>query len=433
MLAKGLIRKSQSEYAAPHFYVDKADTPTTKEYRAVTDFRALNDITVKNKYPLPRADELFDKLVHAKYFSKIDLRTGFYQIPIAEQDRHKTAFITSQGLFEYNVLPMGLCNSPAIFMQLMNDTFREYLGKSVLVFLDDIIVFSNTLEEHEQHLRLALKQLRDQRLYVKLSKSELCTDEVEFLGHHVGSRGLRVMEDKIEAVRDWPVPKSMRELRAFLGLAGYYRRFVKGYSKISLPMSDLVRNTPVGRFTDEWGIKQQQSFDQLKQSLQSTPILMLPDPNLPFVINCDASGYAVGAVLQQDQGDGLKPIAYMSRKMNAAETRYPVHEQELLAIITALTTWRHHLEGTDIPIRIRTDHKSLIHFQTQPMLSGRQTRWIETLSRYNYVVEYMKGSENIVADALSRRVDHNDGTVPLDRQPILSIRKEHLKQLIKYS
>ena len=431
MLQKKLIRVSQSEYAAPHFYVDKPETPTTGEYRAVTDFRALNEITIRNKYPLPRADELFDKLAKAKYFSKIDLRTGFYQILIAEEDRHKTAFTTSQGLFEYNVLPMGLCNSPAIFMQLMNDTFREYLDKWVLVFLDDIIVYSQTLEEHEQHLRLVLKRLRDQRLYVKLSKSEFCKGEVEFLGHYVGREGIRVMEDKIQAIRDWPRPKNMKELRSFLGLAGYYRRFVKGYSSIALPISDLVRNTPTGKFMDSWGSSQELAFMELKQTLQATPVLILPDPTLPFVVDCDASGYAIGAVLQQDRGKGLQPIAYMSKKMLAAETRYPVHEQELLAIISALTTWRHHLEGTDIPVRIRTDHKSLIHFQQQPMLSGRQTRWLEILSRYNYIIEYMRGIENTAADALSRRIDHNDGLVPLEREPVFVDNKGTFEQINK--
>jgi len=413
MLAKELIRPSQSEYAAPHFYVDKPETPTTGEYRAVTDFRRLNERTVKNRYPLPRADQLFDRLAHAKYFSKIDLRTGFYQILIAEADRHKTAFTTSKGLFEYNVLPMGLCNSPGVFMALMNDTFREYLDKFVLVFLDDIIVYSDTLEDHERHLRLALQRLRQQRLYAKLSKSELCQTEVEFLGHHVGRAGLRVMEDKIEAVRDWPVPATLRELRAFLGLAGYYRRFVKGFSEIALPLTELTRNVTHQRL--QWGTKQQLAFVELKQALQSTPVLALPDPKLPFVVHCDASGYAVGAVLQQDRGAGLQPIAFLSRKLSGAETRYPVHEQELLAIITALTTWRHYLSGTDTPVRVRTDHKSLIHFQTQPMLSGRQTRWLETLANFDYVVEYVAGSANGVADALSRRHDLNAPHMKEDR------------------
>ena len=352
MLDKRLISKSQSQFAAPHFYVDKPETAKTGEYRAVTDFRALNAVTIKNKYPLPRADQLFDKLSNAKYFTKIDLRTGFYQILINEGDRHKTAFTTSQGLFEYNVLPMGLCNSPGIFMQLMNDTFAEFLNKFVLVFLDDIIVYSNTLEEHEQHVRQALTRLRQQRLYAKASKSALCKREVEFLGHMVGEHGLRVMQDKIEAVRDWPTPTNLRELRAFLGLAGYYRRFVRNFSAIALPLTELTRNATTSRqkLDLSWGTRQQLAFIELKRALQSTPVLTLPDLSKEFVVQCDASGYAVGAVLQQDHGNGLQPVAFMSKKMVGAETRYPVHEQELLAIITALTTWRHYLEGATHPI-----------------------------------------------------------------------------------
>jgi len=415
MLANGHITRSQSEYAAPHFYVDKADSTATGEYRAVTDYRLLNEQTVKNRYPLPRADQLFDKLAHAKYFSKIDLRTGFYQILIAAEDRHKTAFVTGQGQFEYTVLPMGLCNSPGVFMALMNDTFRAYLDQFVLVFLDDIIVYSDTLEDHERHLRLALQRLREQRLYAKLSKSALCQTEVEFLGHYVGRDGLRVMEDKIEAVRDWPVPTTMRELRAFLGLAGYYRRFVRGFSEIALPLTELTRNVAHQRL--QWGARQQLAFIELKRALQETPVLALPDPTLPFVVNCDASGYAVGAVLQQDRGAGLQPLAFLSKKLTGAESRYPVHEQELLAIITALTSWRHYLSGTSVPVRVRTDHKSLIHFQTQPMLSGRQTRWLETLADYDYAIEYVKGEENGVADALSRRGDLSGGAAPADRPP----------------
>jgi len=419
MLDKGLISKSQSQFAAPHFYVEKPETPTTGEYRAVTDFRALNAVTVRNKYPLPRADQLFDKLSKAKYFTKIDLRTGFYQILINQLDRHKTAFTTSQGLFEYNVLPMGLCNSPGIFMQLMNDTFAEFLNKFVLVFLDDIIVYSNTREEHEQHVRQALTRLRQQRLFAKASKSALCQREVEFLGHMVGEHGLRVMEDKIEAVRDWPVPANMRELRAFLGLAGYYRRFVRDFSAIALPLTELTRNVTRQKLDLSWGTKQQLAFVELKRALQSTPVLVLPDLDKEFVVHCDASGYAVGAVLQQDHGSGLQPVAFMSKKMVGAETRYPVHEQELLAIVSALSTWRHYLEGATHPVRVRTDHKSLTHFQTQPMLSGRQKRWLETLSQFHYKVEYVRGEENLAADALSRRGDHLAVGAPVERPPEL--------------
>jgi hypothetical protein len=417
MLAKGLIRPSQSAYAAPHFYVDKADTPVTGDYRAVTDYRALNALTVKNRYPLPRADTLFERLAHAKYFTKIDLRTGFYQILIAERDRHKTAFTTGSGLFEYNVLPMGLCNSPAVFMQLMNDTFRDQLNKTVLVFLDDIIVFSESIEEHERHVRWALQRLRAQRLYAKMSKSALCVREVEFLGHYVSGDGLRVMQDKVDAVSAWPVPQNISELRAFLGLAGYYRRFVRDFSAIALPLTELTRTLSTRKLAAHWGTRQQLAFVQLKRSLQEAPVLTLPDPARPFVVHCDASGYAVGAVLQQDRGKGLQPVAYMSRKMNGAETRYPVHEQELLAIIEALTAWRHHLQGASHPVTVRTDHKSLEHFQTQPMLSGRQTRWLDTLALFDYRIEYVKGPDNSAADALSRRGDHAGAGGATERPP----------------
>jgi hypothetical protein len=431
MLSKSLIRKSQSEYAAPHFYVEKPDTAKTGEYRAVTDYRALNEITVRNRYPLPRVDELIDQLAGAQWFSKIDLKTGFYQILIREEDRHKTAFITSQGLFEYNVLPMGLCNSPGIFMQLMNDIFREagYLNKFVVAYLDDIVIYSKTKEEHEQHLRQVFKVLRRHKLFVKGSKCELFKEEVQFLGHYVGRKGVRVMDDKIDAVTNWPVPQSLTELRAFLGLAGYYRRFVKDYSKIILPLSDLVKTTTGTTFRDSWGEKQMEAFKAIKEKLQKTPILAIADFEKPFVVHTDASGYAVGAVLQQDLGHGLQPIAYLSKKMKAAETRYPVHEQELLAIVTALETWRHYLQGAAHRITIRTDHKSLVHFQSQPMLSGRQARWLETLSAFDYNIEYIKGEENIAADAFSRRSDHDSAEAPIGRE--LQIVDRHGKRKVE--
>jgi len=403
MLGKKFIRPSSSEFMAPHFYVDKPETPTTGEYRAVTDYRLLNNITRKNKYPLPRVDELFDCLVGCKVFSKIDLRTGFYQIPIKEQDRHKTGFVTGSPprAYEYNVLPMGLCNSPSVFMALMNAIFERkgILGKFVVVFLDDILIFSKSQAEHEEHLRQVMQCLRENRLFAKESKSELCKTEVEFLGHYVGQDGVRVMEDKIQAVKEWPAPTRIKELRAFLGLAGYYRRFVKGFSEIAQPLTELTRASVTTKLP--WGKREQIAFDNLKQALCSTPILVLPDVNKPFVVNCDASGYAVGAVLQQDHGKGLQPVAYLSRKLTGAESRYPTHEQELYAIVEALSTWRHYLHGATHQVIIRTDHKSLQLFQTQPMMSGRQVRWMEILQNYNYKIEYVKGEDNI-ADGPSR-------------------------------
>jgi hypothetical protein len=407
-LKKGFIRASQSSYAAIPFQVSKKGTD---ERRTVVDFRALNQQTVKSKYPLPRMDVLFDRLQGATYFSKLDLRTGFHQIRIAAEDTHKTAFRTSKGLYEYLVLAMGLCNAPGTFMQLMNDTFTDMLNKSVLVFLDDIIIFSNSLEEHQQHLRAVLKRLRREKLYAKKSKCALFQQEVEFLGHYVGVNGLRIMEDKLQAVTDWPTPRNVREVRAFLGLAGFYRRFIRDFSRIALPLTALTRTVTGSGFV--WGTPQQLAFIELKQALQSAPILILPNPELPYVMHTDASGFAVGGVLQQDQGKGLQPIAFLSKKMSDAETRYPVHEQELLAIVTGLATWRHYLVGAEL--RVFTDHKSLIHFQTQPMLSGRQTRWLETLSLFDFTIVYVKGTSNVVADAFSRRADLSADSTPLDR------------------
>ena len=375
-LKRGFLRPSTSAYAAMPFQVPKKDTD---ERRTVVDYRGLNAITVKDKYPLPRMDALFDQMKGAKFFSKLDLRTGFHQIRIREADRHKTAFRTSQGLFEYNVLAMGLCNAPGTFMRMMNDAMREFLHKFVLVFLDDIIIYSDTLEEHQRHLELVMQKLRELKLYAKLSKCILFQSEVDFLGHRVGTRGLRVMEDKVRAIAAWPPPATVRDVRAFLGLTGFYRRFMRGYSDIALPLTRLTRTVTGSPF--EWGPEQQSAFDELKRLAQTAPVLVLPDPTLPYVLHTDASGFAIGAVLQQDQGEGLQPVAYFSQKMLDAETRYPVHEQELLAIVEALTTWQHYLKGA-VGVRVLTDHRSLVHFQTQPMLSGRQVRWLETLSQF---------------------------------------------------
>jgi hypothetical protein len=396
MVKSGFIQPSKSPFGAPILFVKKKDGTM----RMCVDYRALNEITVKNSYPLPRVDELFDRLQGAKYFSKIDLRSGYYQIRVDPADVPKTAFRTRYGHFEFLVLPMGLTNAPATFMHLMHESFREFLDVFVLVFLDDILIYSKTLEEHERHLRQVLDVLRSNKLYAKESKCELVRAEVEFLGHQVGRDGVKMMQDKVQAVRDWPTPTKVFDVRAFLGTAGYYRKFIKDFSAIARPLTELTKDTVVF----QWGAAQEKSFQQLKAAIQQQPVLILPDPNLPYVVHTDASQHAVGAVLQQDQGRGLQPIAYLSKKMLDAESRYPTHEQELLAIIVALNTWRHYLHGRKFTVR--TDHKSLQHFRSQPHLSARQTRWKDTIANFDFDIEYVEGKENIVADGLSRRVDH---------------------------
>jgi RNase H-like domain found in reverse transcriptase/Reverse transcriptase (RNA-dependent DNA polymerase)/Retroviral aspartyl protease len=357
--AAGFIQPSKSPFGAPILFVKKKDGTT----RMCVDYRALNDITIKNSYPLPRIDELFDRLQGAKYFSKIDLRSGYHQIRIAPTDVPKTAFRTRYGHFEFLVLPFGLTNAPATFMHLMHQSFRPFLDKFALVFLDDILIYSQTLEDHQDHVRQVLTVLRKEKLYAKESKCEFFKPEVEFLGHHVGRDGLRMMDDKIQAVRDWPTPTKVAHVRSFLGTAGYYRKFIKDFSKLASPLSELTHNDV--SFT--WGDAQATAFQSLKDALQRHPVLILPDPKLPFVVHTDASGFAVGAVLMQDQGKGLQPIAYLSKKMQPAETRYPTHEQELLAIICALKSWRPYLYGAKFTVM--TDHKSLHDFKTQPRLS----------------------------------------------------------------
>jgi hypothetical protein len=405
LLRDGFIRPSTSPWGSSMFLVDKQDGGK----RMVIDYRALNAQTIRNRYPLPRVDELFDKLEGAKYFSKIDLRTGYWQIRVDEKDVTKTAFTSRHGHYEWLVLPMGLTNAPAEFMALMENTFRAELDKSVLVFIDDILVFSRTLEEHEEHLRVVMQRLRDKKLYAKLSKCEFFKGEVEFLGHIVGRAGVRMVEGKVKAVQEWPTPSGQKEVEQFLGLAGYYRRFIANFSKIASPLSELcgtlrkskdgsTRKPPVKLF--RWGAPQQQAFEALKHAVTTAPCLAMPDDTKPFVVHCDASGYATGAVLMQEHAEGLRPIAFLSKKMNDAERRYPVHEQELLAILNALKAWRHYLGGRHFTVT--TDHESLKYLETSTMATPRQMRWTAWLSEFDFTIKYARGDTNVAADALSR-------------------------------
>ena len=400
-LDSGRLRPSESPWGTNVIFAKKKDGAL----RFCVDYRGLNDLTVRNSYPLPHTEDLFDRLQGARYFSKIDLRTGFYQIPLAEADREKTAFRTRYGHFEWTVLPMGLTNAPATFQHLMHQTFREQLDRCVLVFLDDIVVYSATLEQHEKDVREALTRLQQNHLYAKKSKCELFMHEIEFLGHHVGRAGLRVMADKVKSVQDWPTPRNASEVRSFLGLAGYYRRFIQGFSRIAVPLHDLT-HTADGK-SYEWLPLHQQAFEELKLAMRGAPVLALPDPDRQFVVNTDASDFATGAVLQQDFGHGLQPIAYSSHKLSDAERRYPTHDREMLAIINMLGEWRTYLQGRQpFVVRIRTDHNSLQYFMTQQSLSARQSRWLDKLSDFDFKIEYVRGPSNVVADALSRRADY---------------------------
>lgn len=400
-LDSGRLRPSESPWGTNVIFAKKKDG----SLRFCVDYRGLNDATVRNSYPLPHTDDLFDRLQGAKYYSKIDLRTGFYQILLADADREKTAFRTRYGHFEWTVLPMGLTNAPATFQHMMHSTFRDLLDRCVLVFLDDIVVYSSTLEQHLIDVRAVLSRLQQNHLFAKKSKCELFMHEIEFLGHHVGRDGLRVMADKVKSVQEWPTPRNAGDVRSFLGLAGYYRRFIQGFSRIAVCLHDLTHTADGQSFS--WQPQHQAAFDELKRALLGAPVLALPDPDRQFVVNTDASDFATGAVLQQDFGSGLQPVAFSSHKLSDAERRYPTHDREMLAIISMLGEWRTYLHGRQpFIIRIKTDHNSLQYFMTQQSLSARQSRWLDLLADFDFKIEYVKGAINIVADALSRRADH---------------------------
>ena len=296
LLAKGYIRPSVSPFGAPVLFVHKKEGTL----RLCVDCRALNKITIKNRYPLPRIEDLMDRLVGSCFFTKIDLHSEYYQIRIKKEDIHKTTFRTRYGHYEFLVMPFGLTNAPATFMTLMNDIFREYLDQFVIVYLDDILIYSKTKGEHFQHVKKVLGKLREHRLFGKISKCEFFKDEVEYLGHYISSKGISVDQHKIDAVKTWPIPTNISELRSFLGLASYYRKFVKDFSAIASPLTQLLhKDKPY-----LWEKDQQTAFDSLKLCLVSAPVLILPDPTKPFTVTTDASDLTIGAVLSQDQGKG---------------------------------------------------------------------------------------------------------------------------------
>ena len=396
LLESGFIRPSRSPFGAPVLFVKKKDG----SMRLCIDYRLLNNITIKNKYPLPRIDELLNRLSGARYFSKLDLQSGYHQIRIKDADIHKTAFRTRYGSFEWLVLPFGLTNAPSTFMAMMQDILRDHLDKYCISLLDDIMIYSNTLEEHEQHLRRIMDTLREHKLYVKQSKCELFKTSIEFLGFTINRDGLAMSSDKVSAILEWPTPTCAKHIKSFLGLAGFYRQFVKMFSSVTAPLTELLHND----IPFVWSNECEAAFNQLKKQIADQPTLILPRENVPFVVQTDASGYAVGASLMQDIGSGLQPIAFISKKLLPAETRYPTHEQELLSIVVALRTWRHFLHGTKFIVQ--TDHHSLVHFMKQPNLSNRQARWSEFLQQFDFTIQYKPGPTNVVADALSRRPDH---------------------------
>jgi hypothetical protein len=357
LLDKGYIHPSSSLWGCPTLFVKKKD----QSLRLCVDYRPLNAITIKNKYSLPHIDILFDQLAGAKVFSKVDLHLGYHQIKIRSEDVPKTAFSITYGMHEYLVMSFGLTNAPAHFMYLMNSAFMPKLDKFVVVFINDIFVYSKNKEEHEQHLRTILQRLRDHQLYARFSKCAFWMMEVPFLGHVILAEGIAVDPSKVQEVLDWKSPRSVTQIHSFLGLAGYYRRFILNFSKIAKLMTKLLEKDT--KF--KWSLQYEEAFLTLDKLVTTAPVLAQPDIDKPFDVYCDESGTGIGDVLMQDG----RAIAYASRQMRHNEEQYPTQDLELLALVHALKVWRHYLLGN--LVHIYTYHKSLKYLFTQPDLNMR--------------------------------------------------------------
>jgi hypothetical protein len=399
-LSKGFIRPSSSPCGAPVLFVPKKGG----KLRLCVDYRALNAVTVKDRYPLPLIDGMLDRLKAAKIYTKLDLKGAYNLTRIKEGHEWKTAFRSRYGHYEYLVMPFGLTNAPAVFQRLMNDIFREYLDVFVVVYLDDILIYSASKEEHENHVKIVLQLLRDNKLYCEYSKCVFHTIETEFLGFIISTGGLKMAESKVKSILDWEVPKSKIGVMSFLGFANYYRRFIKNYAKIAAPLHETTHRE--GAF--KWSTKAQEAFELLKHAFVQAPVLKYVDFNKPFVVETDSSNFAVGCVLSQLFNDVLHPVAYYSKKLSGCETRWEIHDKELFGIITALKVWRHYLVSSQEPVQIFTDHKNLQWFMTKQKLNARQLRWMMFLADYNFVIQYKEGRLMGKADALSRRQEYTD-------------------------
>ena len=389
LVSKGFVRPSTSPWGAPVLFVKKNDG----SLRLCIDYRELNKVTIRNQYPLPRIDDLFDQLQGARVFSKIDLRSGYHQLKIRSKDVPKTTFKTRYGHYEFLVMPFGLTNAPVVFMDLMNRIFQPYLDQFVIVFIDDILIYSGSKEDHEEHLRVLLQILRENQLYAKFSKCQFWLDSVAFLGHVISAEEVYVDPQNIEAIVNWKPPTNVTKIRSFLGLAGYYRKFVEGFSKLAAPLTKLTRKEE--KFV--WSEACQESFDELKRKLTSAPVLTLPSGQDGYTVYGDASRQSLGCVLMQHEN----VIAYASRQLKKHEQNYPTHDLELAAVVFALRIWRHYLYG--VPCRIFTDHKSLQYLFTLKELNMRQRIWVELIKDYECTIEYHPGKANVVADALNRK------------------------------
>lgn len=395
-LSKGFIRASRSESAAPVLFVKKPGGGL----RFCVDYRGLNAITVKNRYPLPLISETLNRLSRAKIYTKLDIISAFNRLRIRKGDEPLTAFRTRFGLFEYLVMPFGLCNGPASFQNYINDALREYLDDFCTAYLDDILIYSDSEAEHEIHVNQVLKKLEQAGLQADITKCAFHVTEVPYLGLIITTEGVKMDPAKVDTIVNWPTLINVKDVQSFLGFANFYRRFIYGYSKLAAPLTNLTKkDVPF-----IWSPECQKAFGTLKAAFTSEVVLKHYNPDSRIVVETDASDYVSGGILSQYDEEGiLHPIAYFSKKHNPAECNYEIYDKELMAIVRAFEEWRPELEGSSLPIDVITDHKNLEYFMSTKQLSRRQARWSEFLSRFNYRITYRPGKAGGKPDALTRR------------------------------
>ncbi len=422
MLKTGRIRESSSSCSSPLMFVGKKDPEDP--LRPVVDFRALNDITVPVRYPLPLISELQDRLAGSKFYTKIDLKTGFNLVRIAKGHEWKTAFRCRYGLYEHLVMPFGLMNAPATFQAMMNGIFQDLIDVGVLAYMDDILIYAATQKEHDDLVVTVLQRLTKYKLTVAAQKSFWDVRWVEFLGYNITPAGLSMSKEKTDSMECWQVPASLKGAQQFVGFANFYRRFIKNFSAIVKPLTDASK---LGK--KDWKLtpEMKRSFTTLKKAFLSAPVLQHFDPEQVAIVETDASDFAVGAVLSQKGTDKkLHPVAFHSRKMSPAEINYEIHDKELLAIVDAFTKWRHYLEGAKHKVEVFTDHQNLAYFTTAKILNRRQARWAQQLAGFWFIINYRPGAQNEKADVLSRLPQHQPPKGGCEDQPITTVlHKEH--------
>lgn len=397
MLEQGIIRHSNSPWASPVWIVKKKmDASGKNKWRLVIDYRKLNDKTVADKYPIPNINDILDKLGRCMYFSTLDLASGFHQIEVDGKDIQKTAFNVEHGHYEFLRMPFGLRNAPSTFQRVMDNILREYIGKICLVYMDDIIVFSTSLQEHMENLSKIFEALRKYNMKVQLDKSEFLQKEVAFLGHIVTADGVKPNPEKIDVIKNWPIPNTEKDLRGFLGVLGYYRKFIRDFARIAKPLTNALRKGEGIRHSPEF-VK---SFESCKAILTSSTILQYPDFEKPFILTTDASNYAIGAVLSQGPVGSDKPVAFASRTLQKAEENLSTIEKELLAIVWGCKYFRPYLFGRKFTLY--TDHQPLTYGLNLKNPNHKLIRWRLDLEEYDYEIKYRPGKQNVVADALSR-------------------------------